>query len=215
VGQWNTEASSIRSSETSEATGDGPCRWATRKRNGRGFVVSAGEHERYIITAAHCLPRWRSPSPHLANDVEQLTFRRIIGPRGSKRKQRTIWAELRLFSLTDDVTVLAEPDGQALWDEHDGYQAFTKQAMKIGRSPRPYDPDEWTPENDTPAWLLSLDGQWQRCTVQNTGRFLSVRQGYRLIKFGTSGSCIVNRNGTAVGSVSISSSGDDHNSHRA
>ena len=83
----------------------------------------------------HHPPRWRLPSPHLANDVEQLTFRRIIGPRGSKRKQRTIWAELRLFSLTDDVTVLAEPDGQALWDEHDGYQAFTEQAMKIGRSP--------------------------------------------------------------------------------
>jgi hypothetical protein len=44
------EASSIRWSETSEATGNGPCRWATRKRNVRGFIVSAGEHERYIIT---------------------------------------------------------------------------------------------------------------------------------------------------------------------
>ena len=35
VGQWNTEASSIRSSETREATGNGPSRWATRKRSNR------------------------------------------------------------------------------------------------------------------------------------------------------------------------------------
>jgi hypothetical protein len=39
------------------------------------------------------------------------------------------------------------------------------------------------------------------------------RQGYRLMKSGMSGSCIVNDNGAAVGAVSTSSSGDDHNNH--
>ena len=39
--------------------------------DGRGFVVGAGEYDRYVITAAHCLPR--QPKPHLANGVPELT----------------------------------------------------------------------------------------------------------------------------------------------
>jgi hypothetical protein len=176
--------------------------------NGRGFIVSAGEHERYIITAAHCLPRGRLPSPHLANGAADLTFEKFIGPLGSKPKQRTIWAELCFYSLADDVAVFAEPDGQVLWDEHEEYQAFTEQAMKIGRSPCARQPYRWTAKNETPAWLLSLEGQWECCTVQNSGRYLSVQQGYRRIKPGMSGSCIVDDDGAAIGAVSTSSAGD-------
>ena len=46
---------------------------------GRGFIVEAEHQERYIITAAHCLPRSRYPFPHLANTSPELTLPRIIG----------------------------------------------------------------------------------------------------------------------------------------
>src|SRR5436309_16127395 len=84
----------------------------------RGFVVSAGEDDRYVITAAHCLPRSRFPRPSLANDYTDLTLQRIIGPLGSKRHERTISAELCFLDLVDDVAVLGEPDSQELWEEH-------------------------------------------------------------------------------------------------
>ncbi len=103
--------------------------------------------------------------------------------------------------------MLGKPDSQALCDEHDQYQAFTEQAMVIGQSPPGYPTFEWTIETESPAWLLSLDGVWQRCTVQNNGRFLVVRQeGNHLIKSGMSGSPIVNNNGAAIGLVSTSGS---------
>lgn len=167
----------------------------------RGFVVSAGE-VRYIITAAHCLPRWRYPYPHLANGPIELTFPRMIGPLGSKRTKRAIGAELCFLSLADDVAVFMEPDGQMLGDENDQYQAFTEQAITLGPAPNACGPWEWTVESETPAWLLSLDGQWLRCTVQNGGRWLTVRQGAELIKSGMSGSCIVDDNGAAIALVS-------------
>ena len=46
--------------------------------DGRGFIVSAGDM-RYIITAAHCLPYSRFPTPHLANGINELTFPNVLG----------------------------------------------------------------------------------------------------------------------------------------
>jgi len=97
---------------------------------GRGFIVSAGE-SRYVITAAHCLPRY--PDPHLANGVNELTYSKIIGKLASKRA--TIWAELCAFSPTDDFAVLSEPDGQELYDQCEKYENFTEAAMMIGKPP--------------------------------------------------------------------------------
>jgi hypothetical protein len=36
-------------------------RAVVRVGDGRGFVVSAGDDDRYIITAAHCLPKHPKP----------------------------------------------------------------------------------------------------------------------------------------------------------
>jgi S1-C subfamily serine protease len=185
---------------------------------GRGFIVSAGDYHRYVITAAHCLPHY--PEPHLANGATELSYENILGALAAR--ERTVWAELVEFNAASDFAVLGEPDGQVLWDEYHQYQAFTgsmlaaenqravRAAITIGQSPPAYPPYEWTVENETPAWLLSPDGEWQRCTVQNNGRFLVVRQGSQLIKSGMSGSPIVNDNGAAIGSVSTSG-GDDFN----
>ena len=83
----------------------------------------------------HCLPRCRYPFPHLANDGRELTFPRFIGPLGSKRSKHSIWGELCVLSLTDDIAVFAMPDNQTLGDEADEYEEFTATAMFVGDAP--------------------------------------------------------------------------------
>jgi hypothetical protein len=95
-----------------------------RVGDGRGFIVGAGD-DRYVITAAHCLPPLDElPTPHLANDTANLTFRNIIGRVAAKRL--TIWGELCVFSLCDDIAVFSAPDGQELYDEYERYKKFTR-----------------------------------------------------------------------------------------
>jgi Trypsin-like peptidase domain len=165
--------------------------------NGRGFVVSAGS-SRYIITAAHCLQRSQFPRPHLANGVRELTFKNILGPLDSKR--RTVWAELCALSLCDDIAVFRQPDDQELSEEYEQYEEFTTAAMTIKRPETP----------GTVAWVLSLDGEWQSCTLHNSERFLSINQS-DLVKSGMSGSPIINNSGAAVGLISTSGSGSSVN----
>jgi hypothetical protein len=169
---------------------------------GRGFIVSGGE-SRYIVTAAHCLPSDRLPTPHLANSTSELTFPKIIGRIGAKRK--TIWAELCVFALADDLAVFATPDGLDLYDQCTRYEKFTQRAMMVGEPPVSAEP--WKNPPGSAAWVFSLNGQWQRCTVVNNGRFLNVRPA-RLIKSGMSGSPIINDKGAGIGVVSTS--GGDH-----
>jgi hypothetical protein len=98
---------------------------------GRGFIVAKG-FERYVITAAHCLPHY--PEPHVAKSTSELTYPRILGPLASD--QRPIWAELVFCSAVDDLAVFGEPEaGYDVSDEDDPYmdfQTFTKDAMQIG-----------------------------------------------------------------------------------
>jgi hypothetical protein len=167
---------------------------------GRGFIVSAGE-SRYVVTAAHCLPRSRYPKPHLGNGVPELTFPKIIGPLG--KKERTIWAELCALSLNDDVAVFAEPDGQELYDQRTEYETFTEAAITIGKPPAVVPSYQWGATPGTAAFVLSLEGKWQRCTVHNGGRFLrTTNHGDNHIKGGMSGSPIIDETGAAIGLIS-------------
>jgi hypothetical protein len=174
-------------------------RAVVRVGHGRGFIVGAGD-DRYVITAAHCLPRSRYPRPHLANGLSELTFPKIIGPLGSK--ERTFWGELCAISLTDDLAVFCEPDGQALWDQCAEYEAFTETAIMIGKPPDALASYLWKSDPGMAAFVLSLDGEWRACTVHNGGRFLSIINGG--VKGGMSGSPIINADGVAIGVISTS-----------
>jgi hypothetical protein len=83
----------------------------------------------------------------------------MIGRLSSKRQ--TIWAELCVFGLTDDVAVFAAPDAQDLPDQNAQYERFTTAAtmIGIGRPPVAVRSYKWETTPGTPAWVLSLDGE--------------------------------------------------------
>jgi hypothetical protein len=84
-------------------------------------------------------------------------------------------------------------------DQYEQYVNFTDAAaFAVGNPP--------AIDSKTSAFVLSLDGKWKRCTVNNGGRFLHISGGPdRLIESGMSGSPIVDENGAAIGVVSIGS----------
>ena len=156
---------------------------------GRGFIV--GARDRFVVTAAHCVPIEHIPTPDMSNGPEQLTFPNIIGPLG---ETPTIWCELCAYGLTDDIAAFCEPEV----DDQDQYVKFTDAAaFAVGNPP--------AIGSKTSAFVLSLDGKWKRCTVNNGGRFLHISGPDRLIESGMSGSPIVDENGAAIGVVSIGS----------
>ena len=81
---------------------------------GRGFVVE-GWPDRYVITAAHCLPAL--PPAHAMSYVSERTYGELLGPLGEKP---TIMAECAFADPVSDIAVLSEPDGQ-VWDEAEAY----------------------------------------------------------------------------------------------
>jgi Trypsin-like peptidase domain len=178
-----------------------PIQAIVRVGDGRGFIVGA-DGNRFIITAAHCIPRERRPMPHLANGVGELTCPNLIGP--LKRAKRTIWGELCALSLTDDVAALCAPDDQELSELADKFEAFTATTLPVGAPPSPVPPYQWMETPGTPAWVLSLDGRWLPCTVHSGGRFLATDASAE-IKGGMSGSPILNAQGEAIGLISTSS----------
>ncbi|MCK1417646.1 trypsin-like peptidase domain-containing protein [Bradyrhizobium sp. CW4] len=157
-------------------------------RGGRGFIVGTKGLARYVVTAAHCLPRSRYPRPNLANGSKQLAFSQIIGPLGSKP---TIWAELQVLNLIDDLAVFGELDDEVFSEE---YAKLTDTAMKAGVPPH---------QVEMPGWVLSLDCRWVPCTVQSGDRLLHISKAK--IENGMSGSPILNAAGAAIGLISTGS----------
>jgi hypothetical protein len=175
--------------------------------NGRGFIVAAGD-DRHVITAAHCLPRKTWPDPHLANSVRELTFLKFIGPLGAKHG--TIWSELCVLNLTDDIAVFGEPDWQ-FDKEGKRYEKFTTTALSVGASPPIVPPYQWDKVPGSKGFVLSLDRKWLPCTIHNTGRFLTL-DGVK-IEGGMSGSPILNADGAAIGVISTGNEGRGNNTH--
>jgi hypothetical protein len=174
---------------------------------GRGFILEVADCCRYVVTAAHCVPAERLPTPHLANSTTELTFPQLIGPLAKEAKP-TIWGELYAFSLTDDVAAFQAPDGQDLYDQHSKYEKFIDAAaLKIGTFPPSVPSWQWDDVPGSPAWVLSLDCIWTPCTVHTTGRFITTHGAK--IEAGMSGSPILNADGAAIGLISTSSDSDN------
>jgi hypothetical protein len=111
---------------------------------GRGFVVEA-EHNRFVVTAAHCLPS--IPPPFSSTD--ELTYPNLLGPLGAVNL--TIWAECCFVDPVADVAVLGEPDNQEALEQWTAYNDLVEQAVPLAVS------DILEPMHYESGWLLSLD----------------------------------------------------------
>jgi hypothetical protein len=146
---------------------------------GRGFVVEGrGRFSayRYVITAAHCLPKL--PPPHGASHLDERTYENLLAPLG---EQPSIWCECRFADPIADIAVLGSPDDQALSEQADAYVTLADAATPLAISEPPSKPDseelarlteigitdgERRATRECRAFLLSLSNQWFACKVR-------------------------------------------------
>ena len=164
-------------------------------KGGRGFVIET-QSNRFVITAAHCLPDLPTPHPW-ASDTRVF---RLLAPLGEKRK---IVTECLFVDPVSDIAVLGSPDNQKLSNEADAYEALIKTtaALPIGcLAPKMF--------AELAGWILSLDGKWLRCVVSyHNDSGLWVVDVAQVIVGGMSGSPILAENGSAIGVMSCSNAG--------
>ena len=162
--------------------------------DGRGFVVEA-DGSRVVITASHCLPHL--PPNHGASFTEERTYGNLLGLLDERAPN--VWAECLFADPVADVAVLGSPDGQKLYDEATGFETLTNETpiLRIGEA-----------ENESSAWLLTVDGRWVRCTVRIFGRSLWIENAVEAIQFGMSGSPILNGDADAIGVVCLGGGSD-------
>jgi hypothetical protein len=165
--------------------------------SGRGVIV-AGEFDqrRYIVTAAHCLPRSRYPRP-MAMGTSGL--RKFVGALAAKR---TVSVDVTVLNLIEDVAVLGSLDDQQCWELAEEYEQFTLPCMVAGDAPARVEPWNWHRVPGANGWVLSLDMVWTPCTIHRNDRFLTV-SGAK-IEPGMSGSPILNARGEVIGIISMS-----------
>jgi hypothetical protein len=160
---------------------------------GRGFIVERERRPRLVITAAHCLPHL--PPAHRASLAEERTYPNLLAPLGD---QPSVYAECLFVDPIADIAVLRGPDYQQLADEADAYDALVDNAQPLQLG---------APKEVCFAWLLTLAGQWERCSVTAEGsrRWLKIYDAQGGTACGTSGSPIVDERGRAIGIVTIGS----------
>jgi hypothetical protein len=164
-----------------------------RVGEGRGFAVAHEPWPHYVITAAHCLPEL--PPAHKGSSESDRTYPNLLAPLG---ESPSVWAQCVFVDPIADLAVLCEPDGQSLYEENEAYGRLMEDrpTLQVG-----------TVDQSFSAWLLMLDGLWQRCDVEigASGRALSLIDPKGGNDPGTSGSPILNSKGLAIGVINIGS----------
>jgi hypothetical protein len=72
------------------------------RRGGRGFVVEAG-HQRFVLTAGHCLPHLLPSHP---DALEERIYPKLLGPVG---EDPGIRADCLVVDPVADLAVLGSP----------------------------------------------------------------------------------------------------------
>jgi len=165
----------------------------------RGFVVNAHLRcaDRVIVTAAHCLRLDLLPwTPGAWNDFRYSS--RLVAPLGV---EKNIVAEVFFVDPLADVALLAPPDNQIEEFDSDAFEALVsdRRAVHVARL-----------EEESDAFLYTLDGQWEPCRVR-PNQWDPARRTVALVGAdagnvaGCSGSPIVLASGAVVGLISIGS----------
>ncbi len=168
-----------------------------RVGEGRGFLVERRRyHDCIVITAAHCLPDL--PQPHPCAYLEELTYRRLLGPLGA---QPTVWAQILFADPVVDIAVLGAPDGQVLSEQADAYEALMASAhpLAVAEAPRQR---EYYKAAEGEARVLSLAGCWRNGHVVRRHGWLAFSP-EAFFEPGMSGSPIIDMSGKAIGVVSV------------
>ena len=169
---------------------------------GRGFVVEGRGNERYVVTAAHCLPRM--PQPYGFSRLEELTYRRLLAPLGGEPSVSCLCLFVDPIS---DLTVLGMPDDLEPDEEAETYEELVAAAIPLVVAEPPREAVE--DMRECRAFLLSLSDRWFPCTVQHYGDRMVVSDAAEDIVGGMAGSPIVSENGSAVGVLCLSFGGYD------
>ena len=167
--------------------------------NGRGFVMEIGLGSngmtRIVITAAHCLEGLPPAMTFAA--AEDKTYHNLLGPIDSE--DLLVAAECLFADPVADLAVLGEPDTEVFYEEAEAFVEFMETATILPISSR-------IQTAEMPGYLLSLDGQWNPCTLTlrhgSTGSgVLWVKDAHEGICGGMSGSPILLDDGTALSLV--------------
>jgi hypothetical protein len=202
------------------ASGDQALRAVVRVGKGRGFVVEgSGDFapERYVVTAAHCLPQMPGPDP--GQEYVAYTYKDMLAPLGA---EPSVWCECLFVDPIADIAVLGAPDYEVLSEQAGAYQELVAAAIPLAVAEPPPSTLPPVPEGhmryqsppiapDIPeyrAFLLSLNNRWFPCTLCDPGK-LWISNAAEDIEGGMSGSPIVTENGKAIGVACLSSGGDD------
>lgn len=175
-------------------------------KGGRGFIIEA-DQRRYVITAAHCLRRL--PPAHPASYTEERTYRRLLAPLG---RRPTVWTECVFADPVADIAVLAEPDGQELFNQNEAYAALTDPVTPFAVGAMTFIQGQGQlpngamialpPRAEASGQMLSLDRRWFACEVKSGGRAAAIEKPEVPIESGMSGSPILGPDGRAIAVVS-------------
>ena len=171
---------------------------------GRGFIVEAtrrykmdGERwadtSRYVITAAHCLPKLFP----LIHDSHETNYPNLLGPLG---EEPTVWADCFFVDPVADIAVLGSPDNQSLYKEAGAYEELTDNGLPLRIANFP---------EQCNAWLLNLDKEWFRCKASRCFEHgpIWIEDAGQPIVGGMSGSPIINKKGQAIGVLTCARGG--------
>jgi hypothetical protein len=167
-----------------------------RAGRGRGFVVQECNipHRRFVITAAHCLPKIPR-ALGVRDEVFEEILPDLLGPLDG---ELTVWAECRFVDLIGDVAVLGPPDC-----EHTAaYDALMDPStpLTIG--------DIAAAGMPSPAHFIAHDDHLVDCMVCHFGGPLCIETvSNNHIRPGLSGSPILGADGTAIALVSQGAQG--------
>jgi hypothetical protein len=164
--------------------------------DGRGFVIKH-RHDRLVVTAAHCLPRF--PPCHGASYLEERTHSELLAPLGD---DLSVWAECLFADPIADIAVLGSPDDQELTEAAEAYEALVESATPLSIADVPA--EEFGAFHPHPGFLLSLEGSWFPCIIEYIGDGpLLISDAAQRIVGGMSGSPILSAEGLAIGVVCL------------